>query len=90
MTKLPARIFVYVLVLGSAIMIPVSAKLGFFFTPTFYAGSTVIGVFLAANPRLLGSSQAEARALFREGVQVPVALIVGALLMAAGVMEALL
>ena len=89
MSERAAKYAINAFVLVTAALVPISALLNTFpVTPTFYAGSALALVYLAANPRLLLAGRRESLEIARRGPMVPVALIAGAGLMIVGVAQA--
>lgn len=75
----------------SALLIPIAPFLGVpVLTPTLFGGSTLVMIYLIANPRLLIGSHAEQRQVVRSGPAVPIALVLGILLMIIGLLQAAL
>ena len=85
MNERQAKIVITVIAVGSALLVPLSEFIEMGpFNPTVYAGSTLVAVFFAANPKLLISSWEEHKEITRKGYATPITLYLGALLMAVG------
>lgn len=66
----------------SAILVVVSSFLPMSpFNPTFYSGSTLVMTYLLANPKLLTASRLERVDPKRKARVVPIALVLGLILM---------
>ncbi len=89
MTDRGTKIAIYVLAIGSALLVPLSGhmKIGVF-APTIYAGFTLVMVYFSANPKLLNSSHSEWKKETQKGPAIPIALFLGAVLMIIGLIEA--
>jgi len=73
----------------SALLVPVASFINMSpLNTTGLAGATLVMVYFAANARLLVTSRAEWREVLRHGTAIPIAFILGALLMVIGVIEA--
>ena len=56
---------------------------------TLFAGGTLVMIYFAANPRLLVASRPEYDESVRRGLEIPLVLVLGALLMIIGAVEAI-
>ena len=89
MNERKTKTVINVFTIVSALFVPISAyiKIGPL-TPTIYAGSTLVMVFFAANPKLLNASRPEWKAIIHQGPAAPIALFLGAMLVILGIIEA--
>ena len=89
MNERKTKIAINVFTIGVALFVPLSAylKIGPF-TPTVYAGFTLVMVYFAANPKLLNASKAEWKIIVHQGPAAPIALFLGIMLVIIGIVEA--
>jgi hypothetical protein len=81
---------VYGFTVLSALLVPVSSLIEIpLLSPTFFAGGTLVMIYLVANPRLLlVTTRSEREGLIREGTAIRIALYLGGLLMTTGLILA--
>jgi hypothetical protein len=60
------------------------------FNSTFFAGGTLVSVYLAANPRLLVANRDESKQTIRQETTLPIALVLGSILMLLAIAQAVI
>ena len=88
MNERRTKIAIHVFATGMALLIPLSASFQIkLFTPTIYAGFTLVMVYFAVNPKLLNASPREWKAIIRQEPVAPIALFLGIMLVIIGIVE---
>lgn len=89
MTEGSAKYVANAFAVVSALFVPIASYVHMGpFTPTCFAGASMAMIYAAANPKLLIVSRSEWKSVASGGTVAPIALVLGALLMIIGLIEA--
>jgi hypothetical protein len=90
MNERTARYIAYGFAAVSALGVPATSLANMApLNATLFAGATLVMIYFAENPRLLVASRQEYDESVRRGLAIPLVLVLGALLIIIGVVEAI-